>query len=430
MAPEADDIIRYRKGQMTPAEMHAFEKKVASDPFLQDAMEGAETVSPAQLETDLREIESRVRSRTAPNRLYYWSLRAAAAVALVAAATFIIRKQPAPDRPAATAEEVTPGTSPQPEPLIALGGEKKPAADAGGPSPQPSASTGVKEKKDEAAKAKSPEEPEKQDAEVFADMILAEDEAIEGQPARADVKNERSEITAGQIVLYSDSAVRQTEPLGRAAPAEDFLKASRARKSVSTVNVVSGKVVDEQGSPIPGANVVSDDRVGTITGADGRFRLAVPSGQGMLTINSIGFESRRVSAADGLEEIVLKEDTRQLSEVVVVGYSVSTERATDNVPMVFPEPPGGRRAFNRYLAREVRYPKEARDKGISGRVVVDFVVDEEGKPGDFTIVRGIGAGCDEELIRLIREGSAWSPASLNDTAIPSKARVQFRFELP
>jgi TonB family protein len=430
MAAETDDIIRYRKGQMTPAEMHAFEKKVASDPFLQDAMEGAESVSPAQLETDLREIESRVRSRTAPNRLYFWSLRAAAAVALVAVATFIIRNQPAPDRPAATAEEVTPEPSPQPEPLIALGEEKKPAADAAGPSPQPTASTGVKEAKDEAAKAKLPEEPEKQDAERVADMILEEDEAVEGQPALADVKKERSEITAGQITLYSDSTVRQTGPLGRAAPAEDLERVSKARKSVSTVNVVSGRVVDEQESPIPGANVVSEDRVGAITGADGRFRLAVPSRQGTLTINAIGFESRQVSADDGLEEIVLKEDPMQLSEVVVVSNSVSTERPTDNVPTVFPEPPGGRRAFNRYLAREVRYPQEARDKRISGRVVVDFVIDEDGKPGDFTIVRGIGAGCDEELIRLIREGPAWLPASRNDTAIPSKVRVRFRFELP
>jgi hypothetical protein len=49
---------------------------------------------------------------------------------------------------------------------------------------------------------------------------------------------------------------------------------------------------------------------------------------------------------------------------------------------------------------------------------------------DFKVLKGIGYGCDEEVIRLVKEGSAWSPTLRDNLAVTEKARVQFRFKLP
>jgi TonB family protein len=288
----------------------------------------------------------------------------------------------------------------------------------------------VKETKDESAKATLPEEPEKQDIDQFADLILAEEEAIEGQPAQTGVKTEKSDITAGKVFLHTDTLAKQAEPLGRAAPTEDLDKASRARKSEAVSAVFGGRVIDESGAPLPGANILAGDRVGTIADTEGRFQLTLPPGENTVTVSFIGMEPRVVHLTEQGADIVLKDNGQEISEMAVVSYSRSADPPTYRATVTMPEPVGGRRSFNGYLAREVRYPQEARDKKISGRVVIDFTVDAGGAPVDFTIVRGIGAGCDEELIRLIREGPAWLPAAQNGKVIPATVRVRFRFDLP
>ncbi len=63
MADVRDDIERYRKGELTPAQMHALEKKALSDPFLADALEGAESISPEDFAKDVSDINLKLGSR-------------------------------------------------------------------------------------------------------------------------------------------------------------------------------------------------------------------------------------------------------------------------------------------------------------------------------------------------------------------------------
>lgn len=66
---------------------------------------------------------------------------------------------------------------------------------------------------------------------------------------------------------------------------------------------------------------------------------------------------------------------------------------------IMPELQGGLQK----LYSEIEYPKQALQAGIEGLVVVQFVVDEKGSVTHPRIVRGIGAGCDEEVLRIIRK---------------------------
>lgn len=57
------------------------------------------------------------------------------------------------------------------------------------------------------------------------------------------------------------------------------------------------------------------------------------------------------------------------------------------------------------LQRQARYPEMARKAGIQGRVIVQFVVNEEGKVENPRVIRGIGGGCDEEALRVVRNAT-------------------------
>jgi protein TonB len=78
-----------------------------------------------------------------------------------------------------------------------------------------------------------------------------------------------------------------------------------------------------------------------------------------------------------------------------------------------------------YIYKNVKYPAIARENGIQGRVVVQFVVEKDGKITDATVVRDIGAGCGEEALRVVNSmngmNTRWTPGQQRGQPV----RVQF-----
>ena len=91
---------------------------------------------------------------------------------------------------------------------------------------------------------------------------------------------------------------------------------------------ISGTVVDQDNTPIPGATViVVGTNTGTVTDIDGKFNVDASPGQ-VIRISFIGFESAEVTVGNQTEiNVSLNEDTSSLEEVVVVGYG--TQRKSD-----------------------------------------------------------------------------------------------------
>lgn len=65
-----------------------------------------------------------------------------------------------------------------------------------------------------------------------------------------------------------------------------------------------------------------------------------------------------------------------------------------------------------FLSKNIHYPDSAKRNNIQGRVAIQFVVYEDGTLHDFKAVRGIGYGCDEEAIRVLKMLPPWKPAKL------------------
>jgi len=63
-------------------------------------------------------------------------------------------------------------------------------------------------------------------------------------------------------------------------------------------------------------------------------------------------------------------------------------------------------------------------------VVIEFTVGTTGTLSDFNVVKKIGYGCEQEVIRLVKDGPQWRPSYIDNEAVESLVRVKTRFDLP
>jgi TonB family protein len=94
-----------------------------------------------------------------------------------------------------------------------------------------------------------------------------------------------------------------------------------------------------------------------------------------------------------------------------------------------PSPPGGMAGWNKYLSENLRYPTNAQRKGIEGTVIVAFVVNTDGTTTAIEILRSVGGGCDEEVIRIVQGSPKWTPGMQRGTPVRTRMRLPLRFML-
>ena len=94
-----------------------------------------------------------------------------------------------------------------------------------------------------------------------------------------------------------------------------------------------------------------------------------------------------------------------------------------------PQYPGGEKAMMEYVAKNVKYPQEAKDKEIDGRVFVSFVVEKDGSVSNVKVMRGIGGGCDEEAVRVISAMPKWKPGIKDGKPVRVSYMMPLSFKL-
>ena len=108
---------------------------------------------------------------------------------------------------------------------------------------------------------------------------------------------------------------------------------------------------------------------------------------------------------------------------------VDTTKLVYDVVEIQPSPPGGMAGWNKYLSENLRYPTDAQRKGIEGTVIVAFVVNTDGTTTDIEILRSVGGGCDEEVIRIVQGSPKWTPGMQRGTPVRTRMRLPLRFML-
>ncbi|MDQ3017525.1 MAG: energy transducer TonB [Bacteroidota bacterium] len=113
--------------------------------------------------------------------------------------------------------------------------------------------------------------------------------------------------------------------------------------------------------------------------------------------------------------------------------AVIEEAPKDEEPFTYveqmPSFPDGTEAMYKYIYDKIKYPAIARENGISGQVIVQFVVSKEGDISKAKVVRGIGGGCNEEALRVVNGMPRWKPGKHNGRAVPVTFTLPIKFVL-
>jgi protein TonB len=111
-----------------------------------------------------------------------------------------------------------------------------------------------------------------------------------------------------------------------------------------------------------------------------------------------------------------------------VKTQVIEQKVEAEVFLIVEEPPtfpGGEAALYKWLGENLKYPEEAKELGIQGRVFVAFVVEPDGSTSNVVVKRGIGGGCDEEAIRIVKAMPKWAAGKQRGQPV----RVQFNLPI-
>jgi protein TonB len=139
------------------------------------------------------------------------------------------------------------------------------------------------------------------------------------------------------------------------------------------------------------------------------------------------------------QEIAMNLDIDVNQEVTVTSPVVMqaaapppVEEERDEVFMVVeesPAPKGGMQEFYKYVSENLVYPKQARKLGVEGKVILQVVIDKDGTLTDVQVLKGIGSGCDEEAIRVMKSAPKWNPGKQRGRPVRVKMTVPLLFKL-
>lgn len=182
----------------------------------------------------------------------------------------------------------------------------------------------------------------------------------------------------------------KTEPVHKAA------KAAAPKAMVPTTKFVTPVVVS---TPVP----VEPPKISAMTGEVGPVDITAPATTGTVGIND-GKDSGVGTVADDPNKIY---NTKGLE--------------------VEPEPYGGAAAWTKFLQKNLRYPGEAMDKQMSGKVWVTFIVEKNGHISSLVVTKGAGYGMDEEALRVLKLAPPWKPGQQNGQPVRVKYTLPLNF---
>jgi protein TonB len=131
----------------------------------------------------------------------------------------------------------------------------------------------------------------------------------------------------------------------------------------------------------------------------------------------------------------LEIESTEIDENTEIEFVETPEEEVVEEPEIFqvvedpPQFPGGEEELFKYLGKSIQYPPMAKDAGVSGVVYVTFVVNEDGSISDVEVLRGIGASCDKEAIRVVENMPKWKPGKQRGKSVKVQFNLPIRFTL-
>ena len=425
----AADIEKYWTGKLSPAEMHALEKAAMDDPFLADALEGYKNTSLANAGLDsLKErLDKRVGAFVPVINLkrkrFTW-VKAAAAVIIIVGMGLLVQQLIFNDRnkdSIAVVEkddkkaEVGANSNP-----IVVDSIKNLSTKSDSASFKPAQKTSISptagnyfnattdtSKKeggsDAVLKKRETEDVQALNAPVFADIERKD----EPEKEKADLKKTLDDSTK----TLNDQKFNAARSVAKPKANQEYFN-TRDNVGISSGFTLNNKfnyrVVDPQNNPVPFANVMNTgDNVGTYTDIRGNFNLVSSDSILHVQIRSLGYNAANYKLVPSNQSgtLVLNEDERK--ETVAQNRKVVNSLSRKDSAEI-EEPEVGWGNYNTYVANNIQIPDNVRPKNTRSDVELSFDIDKTGQPINIKVTRSSQCKeCDDEAIRLLKEGPKW-----------------------
>ena len=135
------------------------------------------------------------------------------------------------------------------------------------------------------------------------------------------------------------------------------------------------------------------------------------------------------SEATKNDDVKEKAATEKPEVVEIPAEKADTKDEVFMVVEQMPEFPGGMKELMTYLKDNIKYPKAAQDKKVQGRVIVQFVVEKDGTPTEFNVVRSVDPDLDAEALRVLGGMPKWKPGMQKGQVVRVKYTVPVAFRL-
>ena len=133
--------------------------------------------------------------------------------------------------------------------------------------------------------------------------------------------------------------------------------------------------------------------------------------------------------AEIVQIVVEKNDVQDLNSANNVQTVALQDTAVFEVVEVPPRFPGGEIELMKFISRNVKYPAEARDKHVQGRVILTFIVEKDGSISNVRVARPVDPSLDAEAIRVVQSMPKWEPAKQRGQAVRVRYTVPIQFRL-
>ena len=397
----------YIQGKRHGEEANRLEREAMNDPFLNDAIDGFDSVEGDHLSV-IGELEKQIAGKNRSHKPFVRYLLAgiAASVALLIGFSIFMNQENSP------APELV-----QTEIKDTIRKKEIAQKDLAAQKNKPEVSKIAKETEKQFIQAKKaiPVVPK---AIAMAQISVMEEE-------EDHILNTVNEKLVNAVILTETDM-----PVSIAAKPENLATALKTKglqaANNSKSHIFTGTITDEDGFPLPGVSIqAANSNFGTISDMDGKFKLEIPdtTKTKSLLAKYIGYNPQKIALSSDTQTIRMKPDELALNEVMVVGYG-GKRAATKSLKVKeanIAETLQGRVAGLDVNSKEAsfgerefrKYFEENRRTGIcaSGEFTLKarFRIDESGKPTNIEI---LNSDCDElkgEFLRLMEQSPLWRP---------------------
>ncbi|MDQ2863143.1 MAG: carboxypeptidase-like regulatory domain-containing protein [Bacteroidota bacterium] len=386
----ATDFERYHNGSMPASEMYALEKAALEDPFLADALEGYAYSS--SVANDLAELRSRLPEKAKRKNVVplfsfrengWW--RIAALLAIIAGASYFFFQM----------------------------------------------NYGNSDHNTLAVKRQQDSGHQKDNTAVFADTSKNNNLAFDQNAApKAEQKKVPGKKSSKEKETYlADANYKPSQPLASAKvlrdkfndSSRDGIVSNEYRKQAARQYSLKGKVTDEKGKPLAFATIKDENKnKAAVSDTAGNFSLYSNDSSVNATVSALGYASKEIALKENEEPVIaVDKNEAALSEVVVTAYGTRKKKNLTETASVSKQLNGkingleinpvvnNSKKFDKYLEENTTPLFDENNIQINGEVILSFTVNEKGRPRDIAIIKSSCKSCEEEAIKLLKNGPDW-----------------------